>query len=198
MEKNGLSVGELLSEDYKGLRKSLHGEEIFLGNTLREIARDCWPYGDDIGYMEYESVILVELGENKTSTEKIWALGLGKKTGSYPGDIYENDILIIEITPGQQGPEKISETIRKNKYFQNSLIIGMNNGSLRAGKGDLGRKLAELLNKSNVGNYIAQKAEIDHGYVTLDLRPIVKSPMRYKEEAVDFLLQKMIQVLTNG
>lgn len=193
-KQNSLSVREVLSRCYEELKKALPNKEVvFETRALKEIASDWWPSGSNVGYMKYESVILLLLGPKNTKL----ALGLGESFGNYPADQYDSDILAIKIPSDKQTPEEIAEVIEKSKGFRDSAIFGMNDGSLNViAESPLGKKLAELI-MPDIKEYIVQRPEIDDQYITLDLRPIVRSQMRFKNELPDFLSRKIIQLLAS-
>ena len=68
------------------------------------------------GEMTYDSVRIFTFGKKK------WAISKGYKTGNYPGDEYESDIMAVEIE--SQDKEKIRKTIgEKCCWFDKSLIV---------------------------------------------------------------------------
>jgi hypothetical protein len=61
-------------------------------------------------------------------------------------------------------------------------------------KGRFGQKVLALL-RPKVCEFIAKKLEVDSEYCMLNGRPVVKSPVQYKPELVDFLTKSFLDIL---
>lgn len=185
-EDTSLSVRELLRQVYEKIGKELRGKQITLSDkATSEIANDSDWHRRRIGYMGYESVVLVQIGE------KNWVLGFGVACGSYPAYPYSSDIVALSISPDGKSDEELTQEIYKaietTSYFQNSIICGMADGQLFLNKNTpFGKKMTGIL-QSGIKDYIAQNLETDPTVFLMDLRPVVKSSMKYKPEFVDFL-----------
>lgn len=186
----GLSARELLTETFSDLQNKLGGKIVSLpSKATAEIANDSDWHRTRIGYTGYELAVLVESGS------KQWAIAFGTKCGSYPADPYNCDITAIPVAvdgkPEDQIAKEVHDALESNSYFRNSLIYAMADGQLAVSKeGRLGQKVLELL-QPKVQEFIAQDLEIDSRYFTTDLRPVVKSAVRYKREFVTFLSETL-------
>ena len=193
-EDTSLSVRELLQQVCENIGKELRGKQITLPNkATSEIANDSDWHRSRAGYMGYESVVLIQIGE------KNWALGFGEACGSYPADPYSSDIVALLISPDGKSDEELAQEIYKaietTCYFRDSIICGMADGRLFLNKNaPFGEKMMGIL-QSGIKNYIAQSIETDPTVFHMDLRPVVKSSMKYKPEFVDFLKDSITGLL---
>lgn len=110
---------EILPKTFAKLVSRMKGEKISTTSCSTEIADDSDWHRTKIGYMTYTNIY---------QTPK-WVLGLGYKTGSYPGDVYKQDILAIPIKDVEN--HDINSVIKQASYFKNSLIV-LIEGSLLA------------------------------------------------------------------
>lgn len=189
-----LSVRELFQGVCEKIEKEFRGEQIILSNrAMSEIADDSDNHRNRTGYMGYNSVVLVKIGE------KNWALGFGVAGGGYPADPYSSDIIALSISPDGKSDEELTQEIYRaietTSYFHDSIICGMADGRLFLKENaHFGKKMMGIL-QSRIRDYIAQSLEIDPTLLYMDLRPIVKSSMKYKPEFVDFLKDSIIGLL---
>lgn len=204
-KKKGLTVRELLESTYDLLAKRNSHQEIVLPNKiLSEIANDSDWHRTRIGYMGYEKVNLFEFND------KNLVIGRGEKCGQYPGDIYDSDILALEINPKKKTKDgklrkktdkqlynDITTAIGKTNYFKNSLIVGMADGMMGGRKSNpLCEKILEALGKPNMSSFIAQHAKYDRELISMStLRPICKKPELYKPEFANYLAKTIESVL---
>ena len=185
-EDTSLSVRELLQQVCDKLGEELKGRQIALPHkATSEIANDSDWHRTRVGYMGYESVILVQIGE------KCWVFGCGGAYGSYPADPYSSDIIVLSVSldgkPDKELAQEICKAIERTEYFSDSVICGLADGCLCFNKGaPFGKKMMEVL-QSGFNEYVARSLETDDTVFYMDLRPVVKSDMRYKPEFVDFL-----------
>lgn len=196
MEKNGLSVGDLLKKTYEALKERLQGQEMKLPLPARtEIANDSDWHRTRVGHMEYESVCLIEVAGKK------WLIGLGKACGAYPADPFNSDILALPFEGGEFNEGALAEIccqITQSSYFRHSLVVGVSDGGLGGNtKGSFGLKALDLL-REVFSCFIAQELEIDPTVFHLDLRPVVTKPRRYKPELVDRLVDSLVKVLESS
>jgi len=201
--KVGLSVRELLKDTYELLAERNQHQEIVLEKpALAEIANDSDWHRRRIGYMKYERVNLFQFNS------KDWGVGRGESYGSYPAEPYDSDILALKISVEDKTEEELKEDlgqdIRGSKYFKNSLVFGMADGSLGSGstfswfKNPFEEKMAELL-KPKFLDFMAQKPEYDKRYISLStLGPVNTKSMLYKPEFVDFLTETIETVLKDS
>ncbi|MBU2104711.1 MAG: hypothetical protein KKF67_02975 [Nanoarchaeota archaeon] len=96
------------------------------------IANDSDDHRIRLGFMEYKQLSFSEFGKN------VWAIGLGKATGSYPARPYCNDIIALELpeNPIDNAVEYFVSRIIGSGNFKNSLIHSasssfVHDGSLR-------------------------------------------------------------------
>ena len=201
--KNGikeLTVGELLKSTYSELSEKHNLQEVVLpSRALVEIANDFDRYRTRIGYMAYETIGLFEFNKD------IWAMARGEAYGDYPATSYNSDILALkfkfkgaiknkEIKKQIQG--ELSKSINGSRYFINSLIYGMADGTLVVNKnGQFGQRMFEIL-RPEIQRFIAQKPEYDSQYLSLStFSPICKSSAKYKPEFAGFLANSIEAVL---
>jgi len=119
--------------------------------------------------------------------------------GSYPADPYSSDIIALLISPDGKSDEELAQEIYKaietTSYFHDSIICGMTDGRLFLKENaHFGKKMMGIL-QSGIKDYIAQSLETDPTVFHMDLRPVVKSSMKYKPEFVDFLKDSIIGIL---
>ena len=194
-EDQGLSARELLTETFNDLRSKLRGKVVNLSSkATAEIANDSDWHRTRIGYTGYESAVLVD------NISKQWAIAFGNKCGSYPADPYNCDIAAVPVSTDGKSEEQVAkevhEALEGNSYFRNSLIYAMADGKLAVSReGRFGQRVLELL-RPKVQEFIAQDLETDSRYFTMDLRPVVKSDVRYKREFVAFLSDIIQAALT--
>jgi len=194
VEKQGLSARQLLEGVYNSFKDELDGREVKLpSKAMAEIANDSDWHRTRVGYTGYETAVLLKIGG------KEWVISFGTACGSYPADPYDCDIAAVPISTNGKSDEEIAkeihEALEKGSYFRNSLIYAMADGQLAISKGGrFGSKVLELL-RPRVQEFIAQKLEIDSRYFTMDLRPVVKSAVRYKPEFIAFLFDIFRSVL---
>lgn len=193
-EDTSLSVRELLQQVCEKIGKELRGKQITLPDkATSEIANDSDYHRSRTGYMGYESVVLIQIGE------KNWALGFGAACGSYPADPYSSDIVALSISPDGKSDEELAQEIYKaietTSYFHDSIICGMADGRLSLNENaPFGKKMMGIL-QSGIKDYIAQSLETDPTIFHMDLRPVVKSSVKYKPEFVDFLKDSITGLL---
>lgn len=193
-EKQGLLARELLEGTYKVLKKD--GREIKLpSKATAEIANDSDWHRTRIGYTGYESATFLKAGD------KEWAVAFGTKCGSYPADPYNCNIAAIQLSSDGKSDEEVAveayDALQGNRYFYYSLIYAMADGQLVVnGDGYFGQKMLELL-RSKIQEFIAQELKTDSQYLTMDLRPLVKSAVQYKPGFVDFLCDTIRTVLAS-
>lgn len=173
--QENITIDELLRRTYSNLSTKLPNQELTLAEPLYlEIADDSDDHRIRKGYMEYKKANIIE------TSGKTWLIGLGKAYGSYPSKCYNHDILTIELPNKQefinelkswakegeyhfksQTGERFVEEIWRSFYFRNSIIYGMDNGSLNARvKSRTGMKLMEAL-KEMQKNGIIKKNKLE-------------------------------------
>ena len=185
-KKEGFSARELLAEVFGVLQSKLDGKEVKLPSSAEaEIASDLDWHKTRVGYTSYESAVLLKVGD------KEWAIAFGTACGSYPANPYNCDIAAVQLRiKGKSNEQVAAETHRgleDNSYFRNSLIYAMADGRLAVNEhGRFGRKVLEPL-RPRASEFVAQDLAADPRCFTMDLRPVVKSDVRYKKEFVAFL-----------
>lgn len=193
-EDTSLSVRELFQQVCDKLGEEFKGRQIALPQkAMSEIANDSDWHRSREGYMGYESVVLVQINE------KYWVFGCGGACGSYPADPYSSDIIVLPVSPDSKSDEDLArevyEAIGKTEYFSNTVICGLADGRLCFNKkASFGARMMEVL-RSGFNEYVAQRLETDDTVFHMDLRPVVKSAMRYKLEFVDFLKDSIAGLL---
>jgi len=191
----GITVGDLLKNTVKTLTTRNAAKEISLPDGAEaEIANDSDWHRTRVGYMHYEKVNLLNIGDRN------WAIGRGEKWGSYPAEPYDSDILALRFDAGNKTDGRIVEEIRRgietSSYFQNSLVYGYADGNLGVCKsGRFGEEILKAL-KPKVSSFIAQKAEYDEEHILMStLQYPTTQVMLYKPNFVDFLTETIEKVL---
>ena len=184
-EEQELTAREIVEETYNYLKNKLDGRIIRLPlEAIAEIANDLNPRKARVGYTSYRSAMLLEINGKK------WALAFGNIRG-YRAGLYKCDIAAVQLsdnarTDGQTAAE-IHNALEGNRYFCNSLICAMADGQLIVNKnGRFSQKIVELLGPK-IREFIIQELKIDTRRLTIDLRPVVESPIRYSPELIVFL-----------
>ena len=185
-EESVLYAGQLLEKVYDRLKEELPCEEIiFPERMLVEIANDSDGHRHKIGYMGYDSVLFIK------TEEKGLVIGCGKACGSYPADPYSRDILLLKVPLIEESPEQLSEIKRCmeiSDYFKNSIIVAMANGYF-------GIQKENELPLPDLSEFVVQEAEINPDVIHLDLRPVYKKSMGYKQELVDVIIDAIKKMI---
>jgi hypothetical protein len=184
------SVSRLLGRKHS--RRSLHFPE----GVCTEIADDSDWHRTRRGYMRYRSAKILKLGGRR------WVLARGDKSGSYPADAYDSDIIAIPIA--DQGKvdaklaEQVAQSIREGSYFRHTLVCGLADGRLACyTRSPFADQMAASLRFMLV-RIIAEDVRRDERYLSLsDLRPIVTSSMKYRPEAVHILADAIREILSS-
>ncbi|MFH1585706.1 MAG: hypothetical protein ABIB79_02980 [archaeon] len=124
---------------------------------------------------------------------RVWAVALGKKRGSYPGERFDSDLLAVDF---KNAPleEELIKRIKRSEYFENTLVIGRSNGIVSVSKRRFGEKMREELGPE-ASQFIVQTPRYNKKYVSLSLNPICKEAATYEPEFVDFLANSIENVL---
>jgi hypothetical protein len=190
-----LSVHDLLRSVCRLLGRKLSRHTLhFPEGVCTEIADDSDWHRTRRGFMRYRSAKVVRLGGKR------WVLARGEKSGSYPADAYDSDIIAIRIA--DQGKvdaklvDQVAQSIREGSYFKNTLVCGLADGRLACYERSLFAKpMAERL-RALLNRLIAEDVKRDERYLSLsDLQPIVTSSMKYRPEAVRILAEIIKQIL---
>lgn len=184
-ETKGLSARELLKGVYDTLKEDGEKEIELSSKAMAEIARDSDYHKERVGYMGYESAVLLKVGWQE------WVVAFGTKCGAYPADPYDCDIVAVQFSSeGKTSEEIVSEAyivLEGNHHFHNSLIYAMEGGLLAVNSnGHFGSRVLDLL-KPEVQKSIVRDIEIDPSCCTMDMRPVVKSAIQYEPEFVAFV-----------
>ena len=184
-QSEGLSARELLTEVFAELKKKFSGREVNLPEkAMAIIADDSDWHRTRTGYTCYESAVLLKIGS------KEWAVAFGTACGSYPADPYNCDIAAVQILSNDQVAMAVYRALEGNDYFRRSIVVAMADGELGTNKNSpFTKKFLEIV--PSYQRFIARKKEIYPEYITMDLRPVVKSGIRYKKEFVAVLADAM-------
>ena len=165
-----LSVGEITQQVYERIFKK-ESEPFKLSRpAFCEIANDTGYHGIRIGYMRHEEGKVVDLNG------KSWFISRGESVGDYPRKPYNSDIIVSQTTE-----PPLIEVV--GAYFGSSLIVGMSNGDIVfPSEGDFGRRLEERVG-DDVEQFISKPIKTN------------TSPVIYKPELVDFLVEQIEYVL---
>lgn len=195
-DEKTLSVHDLLRSTcrFLGRRYSRHSIH-FPDGVCTEIADDSDWHRTRRGYMRYRSAKILRIGGKR------WVLARGEKSGSYPADAYDSDIIAIRIA--DQGKidaklvEGVAQAIREGSYFKNTLVCGLADGRLACyARSPFADPMAAWL-RSVADRIIAQNARHDDRYLSLStLQPIVTSTMKYWPEAARLLAEAIKETLS--
>lgn len=161
------------------------------------IADDSDPHRSRTGYMSYEAVRVMTIGE------KQWLVGCGEKTGDYPGDQYAADVIAVKansVLPvsDEEAAEAIKRQVRlgvNNMPFSKSLVIAMSDGRIAFPRFGIGTKLAERIARE-LNAATAERMEQDDRYIAAStLQPLVTRPQSYKPEAVGVVVEGIEAVM---
>lgn len=199
--KGEYRAGEIIDIVFKKIKKKYAEQEIIFPHyVLSLIADDSDWHRTRQGFMRYDSAIIVKLG-NKT-----WVIGKGWSWGDYPAEPYDNDILVTKLGDSlknelnQELSKKIMDSISSgwNSGFTNSIIAARKSGHLFTGS-----RWQEAMTKFvslKISDFIKKKLETHKDYITLEVGgavPAVKSSIKYKWELADFLVETIIEILSN-
>jgi hypothetical protein len=186
----GLTGRELLEKTYSALVEQAGIKTIKLKTILlQEIADDSDWHRTRKGYMRYESLDLIKLDR------AWWCIGNGKKSGSYPAERYDSDIIAVKIN--KTNTPYVIERVASSRYFENSPVYAMADGNLCIGKGFKDDMLERL--RPKIEQYIAQNPEYDSQYLLLStLQHPVTKHMLYKPEFAGFIAKTIEDVLKRG
>ncbi len=181
--EKSLTVGELLTKVYIGLKeKSPYKiKTIVLPKAVfTEIEDHSDPRQTRFAYMKYLSLVLIQL-------DKTWAIGLGEVSGGDAAGFYNKDILAIEI-PNNVDTERLTLLIKESICFENSLVFGMENGSLEVA---LSSRFFHKITKL--------KQRVEKHILKLGSNRSTSQPiMRYKENLVPFLIDSIVEILNKA
>jgi len=187
-QNDGLTAKEVVEKVFEKLKEGRVLKEITFANEAETvIADDSDWHRTRRGYMHYKSVVFC--GFNS----KTFALGLGEAGGSYPAEPYYNDIIVLELSP-ETTEEELQKEIAYSDFFRNSILIGLKEGGIGAG-----RRAKEKLKALDFSSFITQHKEVDSRYLSLStLGPVVTQPTLWKEELVGYLAENIIQILAES
>lgn len=184
---------EVLAMIIEELKMRYDTQDILLKDYIEsEIANDSDFRKRAIGYMRYESFIMIPVGQ---ANRKTWAIAVGKKSGQYPGEHFQSDLVAIRLENdlyAEQAVELFLTKMGRNKYFQNTLLISTTDDSFEAFKfTNFGLEALKALPSANFAN---QPVEIA-GYEIYDFNPAYIKRGYYDKsqiaEIVDIILKKI-------
>jgi len=196
-EKVGISVLDLFKKVVAKLVLDLRGKKIcFPARIEAEIANDSDWHRNRVGYIGYDEAFLVKV------QDKQMVIALGEKCGQYPGDQYCCDLVVAFVLAKSKMPKDIKSSVREilssNTYFHSSTMVAMADGRFGVRQGS--PYLAQInaaISARILSDYTARDLEVDRDLLTMNLQPVVKAGVLYKEEFVDILadiLKKVVMV----
>ena len=106
MDEEALRVNEVMAKAYQVLVSRHQAREIIFPKPIvSEIADDSDGHRTRIGYMCYDKLALLALDG------RVWALGVGKKPGDYPGGEYTCDMLALESKVMESSVDELAEQL---------------------------------------------------------------------------------------
>ncbi len=195
-EEKGLSARKMLECVYREIEKNGSGVLLIPGVNPR-IAKEHGPHTPRIGCIGYVSATVLRVDF------KDWVIAFGTRNESYPGIQYDCDIVAIEVfgVGGNETSEELRavsrnalEALEERSNFWHSIIVAMTDGRLGLGNGVFNQKVSRIL-EPRIQEFVAKDIKIDSRYFTANLRPLVESPVQYKQEFVYFLYGMFLRIL---
>lgn len=207
VRKEELSVTELVSSVYDKILQKY--PEFKLRPTIQfesEVADDgdyhSWGRNRK-GFMIYDDAAIFEVGERK------WIMALAKRKEGYAASDFSCDLKIfpalypVEIS--ERYNSRVNDALRDRRYFQDSVLVGTTYGGLlkldypvkdwTPIHSEIIKSLEEIY-----PNLVTKNPDFDRGYLKLaalgaPLSWAVKSQLKYKPEASDFIFNAVSGVL---
>lgn len=177
-----ISGSQLLKEILTTLTQNLNGVKLKFEKEINsEIADDSDQHRTKKGYMSYKEFTLFE------NNSKRWVLAFGTKSGDYPGDNFQSDLIAFSLPNKQniaQMRKEIATIVPTKSHFKNSFIIVMYDGQLMM------RKALTQLIGEKMGEFIAKEAKYTENFNMNGTR-CVTSEVSYKKEAIAFFAEKL-------
>ncbi|NVN96865.1 hypothetical protein HXX01_01310 [Candidatus Nomurabacteria bacterium] len=177
-----ISASELLQGVFTVLTKNLNGTKLRFKKRLEsEIADDSDQHRTKKGYMSYKEFTIFE------SNGKRWALSFGTKSGDYPGNNFQSDLIAFPLASKEvpaQTRKEIATVVPTQSPFKNSFIVVMYDGNLAFRK-PLGQLISD-----NMAKFGAEEAKYNENF-NMDGTPCVVSEASYKKEVVEFFADKL-------
>lgn len=177
-----ISGSQLLQEILAILTQNLNGIKLKFEKTIdSEIADDSDGHRTRKGYMSYKEFILFEKNGKK------WALAVGTKSGDYPGNNFQSDLIAFSIPNEQtiaQTRKEIATIVPAKSYLKNSFIVVIYDGHL------LIRTALNKLIEEKIVDFVAKGAEYNENF-NMDGTRCVESEASYKKEAAAFFAEKL-------
>ncbi|MFA6355385.1 MAG: hypothetical protein WCW65_03100 [Candidatus Paceibacterota bacterium] len=181
-----ISGSQLLQEIIATLTENLNGIKLMFKNTIdSEIADDSDQHRTKRGYMSYKEFTLFEKNGKK------WALAFGTKTGDYPGNNFQSDLIAFSITEKQTISEikkEIAYVVPAKSHFKNSFMIVTYDGQLM-----MRTALTQLIGEK-MGEFIAREARYTPNF-NMDGTRCVELETSYKKEGAIFIADKLQSLL---
>ncbi len=196
-QREAIGSLELISSVYQNvLQKYPYQELDFKENPPASlIAHDGGTHRKKEGIMFYDRVSLV------TIRRRSWVLALATRSEGYPANDFSFDFKAFQHNLWGKNEEELVNDIRKeisdSCFFQKSLIIGVvGRGTLTNGRYPPSARLKHLL-LPKLGEFIAQKPEIDRHFVSGPGlgTPIVKKVIKYDPELAEIIANAVSEVL---
>lgn len=197
MTENGLTAKEAFLSIFEDMQQKLDGKEIILPKKkpMAVIAYDWSPDGTkrNIGYSVYEKAMIVIIKGRE------WVIAFGTACGDYPADPFNCDIAALYIPSDGMSENELNNKIYRKlscgRYFQNSVIVAMADGTLRLNsRGPLLDRLKSL-GTGVPEEFIAQRLELKKASARTDSRQVVKRPERYTKEFPAYFSDRICEAL---
>ena len=169
---------EVMEKTYSLLKGNV--PEVALdGAAIAEIGDDSDWHREVKGYTLYESYFI----------KGSWIIALGMKTGKYPADRFDRDIVAIKIDPKKTN----KELLEQNKYFYYSVIISLASGEIGTRPdGFFGPQMDDL----KISDFVIEESKFSNDLYGLNLQPLVIGKTNYDESIVEYLRDKILKVLS--
>jgi len=191
----GLKVREVMQAVYQELGKRFNVELLaFSEPAYTIIAGDNDHHRGKRGNMRYENALLLPI--NGTT----WAIALGVKSGSYPGDEYDSDLVAFEILEEQKGVSQVRQVMmfihQSCDWFRYSILVCFKDGNFDLMKrSKYGRQMIGLLADKDKEFLVCEAERDETKIMASTLQPRVSQAARYKPEVVPFLADCIVRVL---
>jgi hypothetical protein len=185
--ESGISVTDLMGEAFARLCLLLDAREFaFSDPVLALIADDSDWHRTRQGHSRYASAWIFRRGD-----ARVWAFSLGTACGHYPADPFDRDIAAVRLRSDGVSENQILHTaqaaLRDNRFFAQSLVFSMADGSLHVGRKSPYGQLVEERLPAWFEHSVACHAEVVPGVVSPSGAPIVRTGTRYIPESAETL-----------
>ncbi|KKU82565.1 MAG: hypothetical protein UY09_C0011G0002 [Parcubacteria group bacterium GW2011_GWA2_47_8] len=189
----GIFVEQVIDGVLSNLQAKYRGKVVKLQQPAHAEVADSSDY-DRVakGFMEYESVTVLRIGDSNIT----WVIAKGKASGTYA--VRPLYCILTAIPFDDPSLAKNNALIRQAfmaaTYFKNSLGVGLDDGSFQTHrKSQFAVQMTKLMQKQ-LPDYIAQGVEYDDKVIDWT-KPLVSKSMLFKPTFTAFVTEAVQKVL---